>query len=78
MGVLGGEGQKFILEGAIETGVKGDVNKSGTFDVADLVMMQKYLHGTDTLTDIAAGDLNEDNCIDVFDIIMMRKLILRG
>ena len=74
----GGEGQKFILEEAAETEIKGDVNKSGTFDVADLVMMQKYLLGTDTLTYLMAGDLNEDNCIDVFDMIVMRKLFLRG
>jgi len=56
--------------------VIGDVNADGSFNVADLVMMQKFLLGAGELTDYAAGDLCEDEYIDVFDMIMMRKLIV--
>lgn len=75
----GGDGQKFILEPAIEEKapekVIGDVNADGEFNIADLVMMQKYILGSGELTDWTAGDLSEDNCINSFDMAMMRKLI---
>ncbi len=60
--------------------VKGDVNADGELDVADLVLMQKWmLRKADTsLADRSAGDLCEDGKIDVFDMIQMRKLILNG
>lgn len=77
----GGDGQKFILEPVAEEKVPakiiGDVNADGSFDVADLVMMQRYLLNADTLIDWTAGNLCEDGIIDVFDMIMMRKLIVQ-
>ncbi len=75
----GGDGQKFILEPAVPEKapekVVGDVNADGSFNVADLVMMQKFLLNADVLTDWKAGDLSENGRIDAFDLIMMRKLI---
>lgn len=44
-----GAGQKFILEPAGK--IKGDVNADGTFSIADLVMMQKFLLADGNLTD---------------------------
>ncbi len=77
----GGDGQKFILEAAEEIKtperIKGDVNADGSFTVADLVMLEKYLLGTGTLTNWQAGDLLEDEKIDVFDLIVMRKEIVK-
>lgn len=74
----GGDGQKFILEPAAEEKVLekiiGDVNADGTFNIADLVMMQRFLLGAGSLNDWEAGDLFEDQRIDVFDMIMMRRL----
>lgn len=57
--------------------VAGDVNSDDEFNVADLVMMQKWLLGSGTLTDWKAGDLNKDSVIDVFDMCMMRKLFVQ-
>lgn len=72
----GGDGQKFILEPFNEPEhIKGDVNADKQFNVADLVMMQKFLLGNGSLTDWKAGDLCEDERINVFDMIVMRKLI---
>ena len=73
----GGDGQKFIIEPSSteKKTVIGDVNADGEFTVSDLVMMQKFLLGSGTLTDWKAGDLCEDEKIDVFDMVMMRKLI---
>ena len=56
--------------------VKVDVNKDGSFTVADLVMLEKFLLGAGTLTDWQAGDLYNDGKIDVFDMIKMREKII--
>ncbi len=56
--------------------VKGDVNADGEFNVADAVMLQKYLLSSGTLTDWTMGDLCEDGIIDIFDFIMMRKMLI--
>ncbi len=64
-----------LTEADVET-VEGDVNADGTFDTADLVMMQGWLLGSAELTDVAAGDLNADGVLNVFDMITMRKLII--
>ena len=60
-----------------EKAVKGDVNGDGAVNSADLVMLQKYLHGTGTLTVPENGDLIKDGTLDVFDIIEMRKLLIK-
>lgn len=77
----GGDGQKFIFEAAEEVKtpekITGDVNADGSFDVADIVMLEKYILGAGTLTDWLAGDLYNDGVIDVFDKIKMRKEIIK-
>ena len=58
--------------------VRGDVNADGTFNVADLVLLQKWLlavPGTQ-LADWKAGDLCEDGGLDTFDLVSMRRLIV--
>lgn len=52
--------------------IKGDVNKSGKFDIADIVTMQNWILCNGELPDWKAGDLNNDNRIDVFDVCLMR------
>lgn len=57
--------------------VNGDVNADGVLNVADLVMMQKWLLGSsDELTNWNAGDAYKDGRIDVYDFIMIRKLLI--
>ncbi len=81
MGALtGANTQKFVLEPTIPEEVKqilGDVNSDGSLNAADLVMLQKYLLGTASLTDHSAADINSDETIDVFDNIALRKLLLK-
>ncbi|MDE5558182.1 MAG: hypothetical protein K2J32_10930, partial [Ruminococcus sp.] len=57
--------------------VEGDVNKDGKFNVADLVMMQKWILGSGKLTDWKAGDLNKDEKIDIYDLVRMRQEIIK-
>lgn len=54
----------------------GDVNSDGEFDVADLVMLQKWLMNAGSLTDWQAGDLQKDGIIDIFDLISMKRMLI--
>ncbi|MDE6101557.1 MAG: hypothetical protein K2F73_01060, partial [Ruminococcus sp.] len=44
--------------------------------VADVVTMQKYILGTESLKDIKAGDVNGDESTDVFDLCLMKNMII--
>ena len=58
--------------------LKGDVNQDGKFDVADVVLLQRWLLAVpDThLADWKAADLCEDDRLDVFDLCMMKRELL--
>ena len=53
----------------------GDVNGDGPFSIADVVTLQKWLHGGDLLPDWQAGDLNGDGRIDSVDLCMMKRML---
>ena len=54
--------------------IKGDVNADGVFDVADVVLLQKWLLAVpDThLENWQAADLCKDNRLDVFDLCLIK------
>lgn len=56
----------------------GDVNADGKFNIADVVIMQKWILAVpDTLlSDWKSGDLCEDNIIDVFDLCLMKRMLV--
>ena len=58
--------------------IKGDVNMDGTFDVADVVLLQKWLLAVpDThLTDWKAADFCEDDISNVFDLCLMKRELM--
>lgn len=56
--------------------VRGDTNADGEFTVADLVMLQKYLVNSGSMTDCDAADVCTDSCIDVFDLCVMRNMLV--
>lgn len=55
--------------------VAGDVNADGVFNVADVVMMQRWLLGKGRLVNWEAGDLCQDNIINVFDLCIMKRMM---
>ena len=69
---------KIYGESAGEAAIIGDVNKDGSFSVADAVMLQKWLLNVPnaTLTDWKSADLCADGIIDVFDFCKMRELLV--
>ncbi|MBR5165209.1 MAG: hypothetical protein IKW87_06600 [Ruminococcus sp.] len=60
------------------TSITGDVNADGSFNVSDLVLLQKWLLAApdSELADWQAGDLCKDGRLDVFDLCMMRKKLI--
>ena len=54
--------------------VKGDVNADGEFNVADVVLLQKWLLAVPEieLADWKSADLCEDGKLNVFDLCMMK------
>lgn len=74
----GGNGQKFMIESVAESQmVAGDVDNNGRFNIADVVIMQKWLLSVPDahLINWKAGDLSDDNIIDVFDLCLMKRML---
>lgn len=59
--------------------IMGDVNADGVFNIADVVMLQKWLIGAeDDLTDWKKGDFLNDGVIDVFDLCLMKRELIKN
>ncbi|MBR6384916.1 MAG: dockerin type I repeat-containing protein, partial [Ruminococcus sp.] len=58
--------------------VRGDINADGRLDVADLVLLNKWLlaRPDSELADWKAGDLCGDDRLDVFDLMLMRRELI--
>lgn len=63
-----------------EEKITGDVNADGKFDIADVVLLQKWLLAVPDakLADWEAADLCKDNRLDVFDLCLMKRELLKG
>ena len=58
--------------------IKGDINGDGVFNIADVIILQKWLisEGNVTLKNWKNADLCEDNRLDSFDLVMMKKQLI--
>lgn len=56
--------------------IRGDVDANGRFEVADIVLMQKYLLGIGSLKAPEQGDMYEDGVLNVYDLGLMKREIL--
>lgn len=68
----------FAKEGNVA--IRGDVNMDGKFDIADVVLLQKWiLAAPDTkLANWKAADLYEDGRLDVFDLCLMKRMLVEN
>ena len=65
---------------AVEFSIKGDVNADGTFDIADVVLLQKWLLAVPNthLENWQAADLYKDGKLDVFDLTLVKRELLNS
>lgn len=63
----------------LKKSLKGDVNGDGSFNIADTVMLQKWLIAEPdvSLTNWKAADLNGDDRINSADLAMMKRELLK-
>ncbi|MDE6426785.1 MAG: dockerin type I repeat-containing protein [Ruminococcus sp.] len=59
-----------------ETVISGDANHDNTVNIADAVLMQKYMSSGEYDGDVSCFDINSDGIIDSFDMILMRQAII--
>ncbi len=59
---------------------EGDVNTDGQFDIADVVLFQKWLLAvTDTkLENLEAADINKDDKINILDLCVIKNKLIYG
>lgn len=58
--------------------LKGDINLDGSFNVADIVMMNLYLLNDAKVTEQGGinADMNDDGKLNIFDSIIMRRKLM--
>lgn len=54
---------------------QGDINGDGGITISDGVLLQKYILGMDSLSEIQykCADMTSDKSVDIFDLIILRK-----
>ncbi len=63
---------------ALDPPMKGDLNTDFKVNMADLILMQRYLLGQCSLEPIYAvyaADVNDDGSVDVYDFILMKQMV---
>ena len=57
-----------------EDKTSGDANGDGKINIADAVLLQRYLLGNAEISGNA--DANQDGVVDIFDMVYIRKLLI--
>ncbi len=61
----------------VEKTLKGDANRDGVCNVADVIALHKWLHHYEiAISDRNACDLNNDGVVNIFDFIQLKRLLL--
>jgi hypothetical protein len=60
----------------VSTKVQGDVDADGDFDLADVVMLEKWLIKSGNIEDPDAGDFTSDSKLNVSDLSIMKSKVL--
>ncbi len=57
------------------TGIPGDVNNDGVFNMADAALVRRYVANLNVTIDTSAADVNKDGRIDMVDYALMRRAL---
>lgn len=65
---------------AVESNPKGDVNQDGVFNIADVILLQKWLLADENaaLDNWENADFCDDDRLDVFDLCLMKKALIKA
>ncbi len=68
----------YIVENENENLLLGDIDGNGAIEIADAVILNRYLIGKGELTleQAMRADIDCDNIVDSFDMVFMRKLLI--
>lgn len=56
--------------------ITGDVNDDKILNIADIVMLQKWLVNAVEIKDLSVADINNDGKINIFDAVLLKRQIL--
>ena len=61
----------------IKSSIAGDINNDNEIGIADLLLMQKYILGTEDFTqdEFHKADLDNDGLVNAFDVVLIRKIL---
>lgn len=59
---------------------KGDLNQDVSVDITDIIQMQKYLLGLQTISQeqFLICDMNYDNIVNIYDLVLLKRAVLRN
>lgn len=60
----------------IRSGLKGDVNGNGVLELADAVILQRYLLGLNSLPEPELADTMENGTVNVLDLCLLKRWLL--
>lgn len=62
----------------VKSSLKGDINGDKKVNTADLVLMQRYILGTEefTIEQFKNSDLDRDGLVNAFDVVILRKILI--
>ena len=67
-----------VCTGSAFASVNGDANGDGTFNVADVVSLCKYLTAQGTIGDAAGADMNSDGRLNAVDLTLMKRALINA
>lgn len=59
--------------------IKGDINSDGSVEMSDIVLLQKHLLSSESLTaeQCRAADISNDGTVDIFDMVLLRQILIK-
>ncbi len=58
--------------------IRGDANGDGTFNLSDVILVQKAILGADDVVCLENADVCKNNRIDIFDLCILKRDLLSG
>lgn len=69
------DGKSYRDEQALPSGGRGDANGDGLVDGRDLILLRRFLAGTEALSLAPGADYNGDGLVDGRDLILLRRFL---